>query len=256
LIAQKSLSGSYAAPRTNPFLSYTSIVSLKNEMDTNLTKVSGFIQVGNSIKKGRYSSVYLSSNDMSYRAISDSSGNFDFGFIRPGKYKIAIVMVYIRGIEYIKDHELPDTAILDTLTFAAGGIYSINLLKGKLNKDSCCFVGSSFMLPIYFPISSNELDSTSKHLLQYLYQIIKSHNLKIELAFHSDGRFNTKYLSKDTCRTCIRAENARKYLLSLGANPERVIAKGYQGYSPYFINAKTEAQHQKNRRVEVIILAN
>jgi peptidoglycan-associated lipoprotein len=136
-------------------------------------------------------------------------------------------------------------------------IANLNLFaQGKPNEDSCCYVGKHFLLPISFQVGSNELNNESKIVLEDLYQFITKNNLKIEISLHTDERSNSKYLSSDTCLTCERAEKIKDYLVSLGARPDSIVAKGYQGSKPYFVDAKTEEQHQLNRRTVVTILKN
>ncbi|MBT8132369.1 MAG: OmpA family protein, partial [Gammaproteobacteria bacterium] len=50
-----------------------------------------------------------------------------------------------------------------------------------------------------------------------------------------------------------RAESVRRYLISKGANGDKISAKGYGEANPIFDNS-TRPGRQKNRRVELRIL--
>lgn len=135
-------------------------------------------------------------------------------------------------------------------------LISVNLFsQGKPVEDSCCYVGKQFILPIYFEVGSNELNNLNKTVLEDLSKSIQEYRWKIEIGVHADERLNETYKSKDTCTTCKRAEVIKGYLVSLGIEPNRIIAKGYQGRNPRFRNAITEEEHQQNRRTVVTILS-
>jgi peptidoglycan-associated lipoprotein len=81
--------------------------------------------------------------------------------------------------------------------------------------------------------------------------LIKHANLTIEVGIHCDERFSAVY---STCLTCARAKAIADYLSSKGIKSEKVIAKGYNDTKPIIVDAKTEDEHQKNRRTEFKIL--
>lgn len=231
-------------------LDFTVIPVLKYEVDEKTCMVSGFIEVGERIRTGKYSLIYLHSDKRTYQNYLDSSNRFNFGIIDPGTYFVKI------GFFSFPVNEPDFSYYIDTINLKPGGIYDLQILKGKLKKDSCCFVGSSFILPLYFDLASSRLNTENEIVLKDLYQYITKYNLKIEIGLHNDERSDSKYLSRDTCLSCLRAEKIKEYFVSLGAKPDRIVAKGYQGHKPYFINAKTEEQHQLNRRTVVTILKN
>ena len=83
------------------------------------------------------------------------------------------------------------------------------------------------------------LDSLHRFMQEYPF-------LSIEIGVHSD--------EKDCLDCCYfltrrRANSIAKYL-----NIDRVRAKGYEGSHPLIVGAKTEEEHQKNRRVEIKII--
>jgi len=95
------------------------------------------------------------------------------------------------------------------------------------------------------PESYPELDKAVKFLND-------NPRLKVEIAGHTDSRgsaWRNKKLSHN------RTKSVRKYLISKGIAPERLIAKGYGESDPVATN-KTKEGRQLNRRVEFRILAN
>lgn len=229
-------------------LDFTIVTLLENEMDTNLCQVSGIGEVGETWETGKNLMVWLHSDkDTIWRSL-DSMNNFNFGFIDPGKYFIKITFIKWSSSR-------PDLTVnIDSFNFKSGGVYFLQIRKGKFNKDSCCYAGKHFLLPIYFELGTNEMNEVSKMILKDLSTFIRKYNLKVEIGLHVDERFDEKWSSRDTCTTCTRAEKVKYYLVLLGIEPERIVAKGYQGRKPYFIHAKTEEQHQENRRAMVTIL--
>ncbi len=73
----------------------------------------------------------------------------------------------------------------------------------------------------------------------------------LEMGSHTDSRGNDKYNQKLAQR---RADSAVAYLLAKGVSAERIKAKGYGESEPKIKNAKTEPDHQQNRRTTVKII--
>lgn len=79
----------------------------------------------------------------------------------------------------------------------------------------------------------------------------KHKNLTLEVSNHCDERWTDEY---SYCITCNRAKAIADYLTSKEIKSERIVAKGYNDKKPLIVNAKTEEEHQKNRRTEFKIL--
>lgn len=88
------------------------------------------------------------------------------------------------------------------------------------------------------------LDSVSSFLLT-------NRNLIVEVSCHCDERFSDKY---STCLTCRRAKAIADYIILKGVKPYRLVAKGYNDEKPLIVGARTEEEHEKNRRTEFAIL--
>jgi outer membrane protein OmpA-like peptidoglycan-associated protein len=90
------------------------------------------------------------------------------------------------------------------------------------------------------PDAAGELDK----LVQTL---VDNPDISIELSSHTDSRgkdaFNLNLSQK-------RAQSAVDYIISKGIDKSRITAKGYGETAPVVKTAKTEDEHQKNRRTE------
>lgn len=93
----------------------------------------------------------------------------------------------------------------------------------------------------------------SKKILDTLVDFLTlNDNLIVEINSHTDERGNDEYnmkLSEARAKSCV------DYLIEKGIAIERLVAKGYGESKPLFVNAKTEEQHQRNRRTAFRILS-
>ena len=123
---------------------------------------------------------------------------------------------------------------------------TIKLDKLELNK--------TFVLEnIYYDLNKYNIRPDAAIELDKLVQILKDNpSVNIELSSHTDARATDAYnmtLSQN------RAESAVNYLISRGIDTERMTAKGYGERELIVPNAKTEEEHQRNRRTEFTILS-
>lgn len=106
---------------------------------------------------------------------------------------------------------------------------------------------------IYYDLDKYNIRSDAAVELDKLVQILKDNKtVKIELASHTDARATDSYNMTLSQR---RAESAVNYLVSKGIDADRLIAKGYGERQLIIQNAKTEEEHQRNRRTEFTILS-
>ena len=123
---------------------------------------------------------------------------------------------------------------------------TIKLDKLELNK--------TFVLEnIYYDLDKYNIRSDAAIELDKLVQILKDNpTMKIELSSHTDARATDAYnmtLSQN------RAESAVAYLNTKGIDADRMVARGYGERELIVPNAKTEEEHQRNRRTEFTILS-
>lgn len=123
---------------------------------------------------------------------------------------------------------------------------TIKLDRLELNK--------TFVLEnIYYDLNKYNIRPDAAIELDKLVQILKDNpTMTIELSSHTDARATDAYnmtLSQN------RAESAVAYLNSKGIEADRMEAKGYGERELIVPNAKTEEEHQRNRRTEFTILS-
>ena len=106
---------------------------------------------------------------------------------------------------------------------------------------------------IYYDLNKYNIRSDAAEELDKLVTILKDNpTLKIELGSHTDARSPDAYnltLSQN------RAKAAVEYIVSKGIDAERMTAKGYGETLLVVKNARTEEEHQRNRRTEFKVLA-
>ncbi len=105
---------------------------------------------------------------------------------------------------------------------------------------------------IYFDFNKATIRPESYPVLDSIAQMLKENpNIIVEVAGHTDERGSEEYNLK---LSQARAEAVVNYLIRKGIDPSRLIPKGYGESQPIIRNAKTEREHQINRRVEFRIL--
>ncbi|UTW62771.1 OmpA family protein [bacterium SCSIO 12741] len=106
---------------------------------------------------------------------------------------------------------------------------------------------------VNFELARPEILESSTPFLDSLFQFLNQHDsLNIELGMHCDERYSNM---SSTCLTCRRAKAITDLLIQRGIDPERLLPKGYNDTEPLFFQAKTEEEHQKNRRLVLTILS-
>ncbi len=105
---------------------------------------------------------------------------------------------------------------------------------------------------IYYDLDKFNIRADASPELDKIVIILKDNpTLKLELSSHTDVRDTDAYnlrLSQN------RAKSAVDYIVSQGIAADRLVAKGYGETRLVVRNAKTEEEHQRNRRTEIKIL--
>ncbi len=116
------------------------------------------------------------------------------------------------------------------------------------------YVGKTFVLEnIYYDLDKADIRPDAALELDKLVQILLDNpKLKIELGSHTDVRGSDMYNLRLSQR---RAESAIEYIISRGIGRDRLMAQGYGETELIIEAAKTEEEHQVNRRTEFKILA-
>lgn len=126
---------------------------------------------------------------------------------------------------------------------------SSNIQNTNLNKD---IITLSDRIIVYFQYNSDESDSTFTFKVEQMKSFMDKHSEKIfEIVGHSDERGNDKNNELLSLR---RAEKIYKTLINMGIPKFRLSYRGLGSKNPIKPNAKTEEEHQLNRRVEIVLL--
>ena len=105
---------------------------------------------------------------------------------------------------------------------------------------------------IYYDLDKYTIRSDASPELDKIVVILKDNpTLKLELSSHTDSRAPDAYNNKLSQN---RAKAAVDYIVSQGIVADRLVAKGYGETRLVVKNAKTEEEHQRNRRTEIKIL--
>jgi OOP family OmpA-OmpF porin len=132
----------------------------------------------------------------------------------------------------------------------AGSVTTIGLTESAhLTKDfflSPIPKGDIVIPGIEYDLDKATLRPASKKILDDLYDfLVLNNNLSVEINSHTDERGSDKYnmkLSQERAKSCV------DYLISKGISADRLVAKGYGETKLLIEHAKTEEEHQKNRR--------
>ncbi len=106
---------------------------------------------------------------------------------------------------------------------------------------------------IEYDLNSANLRPGSKVRLDSLVEFLDlNNNLVVEINSHTDVRGNDMYNMR---LSEARAKSVVDYLIQNGIEKERLVPKGYGETMPLVIDAKTEEEHQKNRRTTFRMLS-
>ncbi|MEN8185720.1 MAG: OmpA family protein [Bacteroidota bacterium] len=109
---------------------------------------------------------------------------------------------------------------------------------------------------IEFTLNKSDIRDESKDELAKVVRLMDKYpNMVIEFGAHTDARAPDYYNLRLTQR---RAQETVGYLISLGADPRRILGKGY-GETDLINGCKnnvrcTEIEHQENRRTEFVVI--
>jgi len=125
--------------------------------------------------------------------------------------------------------------------------FNVALLLDKVE------LNKTFVLDnIYYDLNKYNIRSDAALELDKLVTVLKDNStLRIELGSHTDVRDTDSYNLKLSQN---RARSAVDYIVSKGIDQTRMTAKGYGETVVIVKNAKTEEEHQRNRRTEFKIL--
>jgi outer membrane protein OmpA-like peptidoglycan-associated protein len=105
---------------------------------------------------------------------------------------------------------------------------------------------------IYYDLDKAEIRSDAATELDKLVKLLQDNpKIRIELSSHTDARSSDSYNLDLSQR---RAQSAVDYMVSKGIAADRLVAKGYGETQLIIRDAKTEEEHQVNRRTEFKVI--
>jgi peptidoglycan-associated lipoprotein len=165
--------------------------------------------------------------------------------LQPGKYKlVASKEGYLTDTKEVTIDEVPQSAL------KPGDNDLVTKVTVVLNKKEV--TGAEFLVQnIYYDYDKADIRPDAALELDKLVEFLKlNDDINIELGSHTDERGSDKYNQALSQR---RAQSAVDYIISKGIDKSRITAKGYGEYKPKIKNAKTEEEHQTNRRTSFTI---
>ncbi len=127
-------------------------------------------------------------------------------------------------------------------------VYNVTIKLDRLELNKTFIVEN-----IYYDLNKYNIRPDAAVELDKLAQQLNDNpTVTIELSSHTDTRASDSYNLTLSQR---RAESVVNYLISKGVAEDRLIPKGYGERQLIIANAKTEEEHQRNRRTEFTILS-
>ena len=124
--------------------------------------------------------------------------------------------------------------------------------------------GEKFILEhIYFKTNSSQIQLTSRPEIKKLAKFLEeNHKYKIEVQGHTNGQSKIRkdrhlkgqFHGTEIKLSRLRAEAVKKELGTMGIKLKRIKTKGYGGKNMLYPFPKNTMEHDRNKRVEVVIL--
>ena len=146
------------------------------------------------------------------------------------------------------DKAVPEEALVKKITNITLEA-EVGLYKDILDKIP---VGEEINLYILYDLNSAKIRKDATKILDGLVEILLSRpELRIELGAHTDERASHGYNARLSRR---RAKSAVQYIIEKGVDKDRIVARGYGEDRPLIPNARTENEHQRNRRTTIKVI--
>ena len=227
----------YESPITTAGLSVNDTLKKEIELIAKpLVPLKGIVKSKGEFVSNAQVALYADVSQIKTR-VTDDLGNFSFSLLNDASYAISISK---------KGYFIKKVDVSFEETNSAGEIIlDIELDSLKLNQVITFNV-------FYEPNKADVSKSSVKELDKLISFLQSNPNVSIEVSAHTDSKGNEQYnlkLSQD------RANMVALYLyFEGGIEKKRVISKGYGESKPIIIDAKTEEEHNSNRRTEIKVL--
>jgi outer membrane protein OmpA-like peptidoglycan-associated protein/tetratricopeptide (TPR) repeat protein len=201
-----------------------------------------------------YTVVIMDGDDKFFETTVADSSNY-FVYIMPGKgYQIkAIASGYTENTETLSTADVPNFSdlhskiYLDKIVIIEEPEPTIELTEGDSVKMMYIEIKDIF----YEYNKSRLTENSKKELDKYVEYFDEYPELVVEIGSHTDSRGSNSYNMKLSEE---RAKAVVDYLISKGIDENRLVWKGYGEEQLLIPNAKTEAEHQANRRTVFKVL--
>lgn len=178
------------------------------------------------------------SNQYSNTTLTNENGIYEFPDLKPENSYL--VKISKEGY-FSESRECKIPQVLKPMTFSKETGYDMDFQLTKIEKKKEIVLNN-----IYYDFDKATLRPESKEELNKLVSMLKeTEEVSVQISSHTDTRGNDSYNNK---LSDLRAKTVVDYLIDHGIEPERLIARGYGESKLLIKNAKTEDEHQQNRR--------
>lgn len=188
--------------------------------------------------------VYFKGSDGSIDStLTGSKGEFNFKDLKPG---LKYIVTPVKEGFFSDSKDLSTVGVKESMEFSRKTGVDLDFGLIKLSKKE-------ILIPnIHYDFNSAELKNDSRSELDKLARILKeTPSVIVQISAHTDEKGADDYNMRLSQK---RAQNVVTYLISKGADKERIVAKGYGETEPLKKNAQSEEDHQKNRRTTLKVL--
>jgi peptidoglycan-associated lipoprotein len=191
--------------------------------------------------------LYGSDNKQQGGDFSNTNGRVRFTMAPDSDYTIIASKggYFSKSIPYTTKGKTPDlTTLIQDVTNVT--------LDTTIVLDQLILEKSIVLDNIYYDLDKAEIRPDAAVELDKLVKILADNpSIRIELSSHTDSRSSDAY-NQDLSQR--RAQSAVDYIVSKGIAAERLVAKGYGESQLIIKEAKTEEEHQVNRRTEFKVI--
>lgn len=191
--------------------------------------------------------LYGSDNKQQGGDFSNTNGRVRFTMAPDSDYTIIASKggYFSKSILYTTKGKTPDpTTLIKEVTNVS--------LDTTIVLDQLILEKSIVLDNIYYDLDKAEIRPDAAVELDKLVKILADNpSIRIELSSHTDSRSSDAY-NQDLSQR--RAQSAVDYIVSKGIAAERLVAKGYGESQLIIKDAKTEEEHQVNRRTEFKVI--
>lgn len=214
---------------------------LKQPFTVYLLDINSFYTQGDSLKKtlDLTSVKLINEKGDTLKTYTTNDRGFASDTVKPGTYKlIGIKNGYLHGTTDFTISQIPAEKLKPGENVSRT---SVEVVLVKISETLVITYDN-----ILYDYDKADIRPDAAIELNKIVGILKENpEINIELGSHTDERGSDVYNQKLAQR---RAQSAVDYIISQGIAKERLTAKGYGEYQPVVKDAKTEEDHQKNRR--------